>query len=54
MTHQEQLLDIATRMGADPREIELAVALMRSGRCDLIIEVCAARSSIRAALARAK
>jgi hypothetical protein len=41
MTHQQQILGLASRMGADPREVELAVALMRTGRIDLIVQVTA-------------
>jgi hypothetical protein len=51
---QEQILGIASRLGADPREIELAVALMRTRRSDLIVAVTAQRLSIRAALRAAK
>jgi hypothetical protein len=47
---QRQVLEIASRLGADPREIELAIQLMRSGRSDLIVAVSAQRLSIRAAL----
>jgi hypothetical protein len=52
--HQKQALEIATKLGADQREIEAAIRLMRTGRSDLILQVCAARLSIRAALRRAK
>jgi hypothetical protein len=47
---QEQVLTLAQRLGADPAEVEAAVRLMKSGRCDLLVEVCAARMSIKAAL----
>jgi hypothetical protein len=47
---QKQVLEIASRLGADPREVELAIQLMRSGRSDLIVQVTAQRLSIRAAL----
>jgi hypothetical protein len=51
MTNQQkQVIDIAYRLGADPREVELATQLMRSGRADLIIAVTAQHLSIRAAL----
>jgi hypothetical protein len=51
---QRQVLEIATRLGADPREVELAIQLMRSGRSDLIVQVTAQRLSIRAALKAAR
>ena len=52
MTHQQQILNLASRMGADPREVELAVALMRTGRIDLIVQVTAQKLTIRGALAK--
>jgi hypothetical protein len=47
---QRQILNIAARLGADPREVELAVALARTGRVDLIVAVTARNLTIRAAL----
>jgi hypothetical protein len=51
---QRQILDIAFRLGADPREVELAVALARTGRVDLLIAVSAQRLTVRAALKAAR
>jgi hypothetical protein len=51
---QKQILGIASRLGADPREVELAIQLMRSGRTELIVAVTAQRLSIRAALRAAR
>jgi hypothetical protein len=35
VNHQQQILSLASRMGADPREVELAMKLMRTGRTRL-------------------
>jgi hypothetical protein len=51
---QRQILAIAARIGADPREVEAAIALARTGRVDLLIAVSAQRLSVRAALRIAK
>jgi hypothetical protein len=51
MTEQQQLaLRLASDLGADAREVEAAIALMRTGRTDLLIQVTARRMTIRAAL----
>jgi hypothetical protein len=52
MTLQQQILDIAARMGANPKEVELAVALVRTGDAILIVQVMAAKLTIKAALAK--
>jgi hypothetical protein len=51
---QRQVLTIATHLGADPKEIGLAVALARTGRVDLITAVMAGRIDVRAALRAAR
>jgi hypothetical protein len=51
---QQQVLDLASRLGADPKEIESAIRLMRTGRADLLIRVTAQRMTIRAALKAAR
>jgi hypothetical protein len=50
---QQQILDLAMRLNADPREVEEAIRLMRTGRFDLIIAVTAKTLSVRAALKKA-
>jgi hypothetical protein len=52
MDYQQQILDLASDMGADPKEVKAAIRVMQSGRTDLIIEILAARLSIKAALAK--
>jgi hypothetical protein len=44
---QRRVLELADSLGADPQQVAHAVKLMRSGRCDLLVEVCAARLTIR-------
>ena len=51
---QRRVLELADSLGADPQQVADAVKLMRSGRCDLLVEVCAARLTIKAALAQTK
>jgi hypothetical protein len=53
MTPQQQILDIAARMGANSKEVELAVALVRTGDATLIVQVMAAKLTIKTALAKA-
>lgn len=53
-SQQQQVLEIATRLGADPKEIKSAIRLMRTGRTDLLVQVTAQRLTIRAALKAAK
>jgi hypothetical protein len=52
MDHQQRILALAADMGADPKEVNAAIRVMQSGRADLIIEILAARLSIKAALAK--
>ena len=49
----EKNIDLAADMGADPKEVKAAIRVMQSGRADLIIEILAARMSVRSALANA-
>jgi hypothetical protein len=51
---QQQVLNLASRLHVDLREVELALALARTGRVDLITAVAAGRISIGAALLAAK
>jgi hypothetical protein len=51
---QQRVLDTASTLSADPKEIDLAIQLMRTGRADLLVAVTAQRMTIRAALALAK
>jgi hypothetical protein len=53
MTPQQQILDIAARMGANPKEVELAIALVRTGDATLIVQVMAAKLTIKTTLAKA-
>ena len=39
---QRRVLELADSFNADPQQVADAVKLMRSGRCDLLVEVCAA------------
>jgi hypothetical protein len=50
---QQQALDIASRLGVEPAEVDLAIRLAQTGRVDLIVHVSAKRMSVRAALQRA-
>jgi hypothetical protein len=50
---QQQALDIASRLGVDPAEVNLAIRLAQTGRVDLLVSVTARRMSIRAALKQA-
>jgi hypothetical protein len=52
MDLQERILALAAAMGADPKEVNAAIRVMQSGRTDLIIEILAARMSVKAALAK--
>jgi hypothetical protein len=55
MTEQQELaLRIASDLGVDPAEVDLAVRLAQTGRIDLLIEVTAQRMSVRAALKAAR
>ena len=54
MEMQRRILALAADMGADPKEINDAIRVMQSGRADLIVEILAARLSVRAALAKMK
>jgi hypothetical protein len=55
MTEQQQIaLRLARDLGADPREIERALSLARTGRIDLILACSAKSMTIRAALKAAK
>jgi hypothetical protein len=55
MTDQQQVvLTIAAHLGADPKEVGLAVALARTGRTDLLAAVMARRIDVRAALQAAR
>jgi hypothetical protein len=54
MEMQQRILALAADLGADPREINAAIRVMQSGRADLIIEILAARMSVKAALAKTK
>lgn len=54
MELQQKILTLAADLGADPREISAAIQVMQSGRSDLIVELLAARMSVRAALAKTK
>jgi hypothetical protein len=54
MEMQQRILAIAADMGADPREVNAAIRVMQSGRADLIIEILAARLTVKAALAKMK
>jgi CO/xanthine dehydrogenase Mo-binding subunit len=49
-SQQQQVLDLASRLGVDPDEVTLAVRLAQTGRVDLLVRVTAQRMSIRAAL----
>jgi hypothetical protein len=51
---QRRILALAADLGADPGEIHDAIRVMQSGRADLIVELLAARMSIKAALAKSK
>jgi hypothetical protein len=53
MDHQQRILALAADMGADPKEIDVAIRVMQSGRADLIIEILATRMSVKAALVKA-
>jgi hypothetical protein len=54
MEMQQRILAIAADMGADPREVNAAIRVMQSGRAHLIIEILAARLTVKAALAKMK
>jgi hypothetical protein len=54
MTPDRQQEALAAALRVDPRELKLAVQLMRSGRADLIAAVIAGRSTVRQALASAQ
>jgi hypothetical protein len=41
---------LAASLGVDPREVDLAIRLMRTGRTDLITKVTTGRLTIRQAL----
>jgi hypothetical protein len=47
LDHQQRILDLAADMGADPKEVKAAIRVMQSGRADLIIEILAARMSVK-------
>jgi hypothetical protein len=50
----EQITDLAVAHRVPPREVELAIALIRSGRADLLSAVMDGRMTVRAALAAAR
>jgi hypothetical protein len=52
MDHQQRILALAAEMGADPKEVNAAIRVMQSGKAHLIIEILAARMSVKAALAK--
>jgi hypothetical protein len=55
MTEQQKLvLHLASTLGVDPREIDRAVALARTGRINLLVAVTAQRVTVRAALKAAR
>jgi hypothetical protein len=47
------IADLAADLGVGPKEVATAVALIRSGRSDLITAVMAGRMTVRAAADRA-
>jgi predicted PhzF superfamily epimerase YddE/YHI9 len=51
---REQLVELADDLGIEPKKVATAVALMRTGRADLIVEVMNSRLSVGAALAAAR
>jgi len=54
ISQQQQVLELASQLGADPREIEMAIQLMRTSWADLIVAVTAQRMSVKAALKAAR
>jgi hypothetical protein len=50
---RERATELANDLGVAPSEIERAVALLRSGRADLVEAVMAKKMTVRAALATA-
>jgi hypothetical protein len=54
MEMQQRILALAADMGADPKEVNAAIRVMQSGRADLIVELLAARLSVKAAPAKMK
>jgi hypothetical protein len=54
MTPDRQQEALAAALKVDPRELDLAVRLMRTGRADLITKVTAGRLTIRQALQSAQ
>jgi hypothetical protein len=52
-SQQQQVLDLASRLGVDPDEVSIAIKLAQTGRVDLLVSVTARRMSIRAALKEA-
>ena len=51
---REQLVELADDLGIEPKRIAAVVALMRTGRADLVAAVMEKRLSLRAALATAR
>jgi hypothetical protein len=51
---REQLVELADDLGIEPKRVAPVVALMRTGRADLIVEVMNRRLSVGAALAAAR
>jgi hypothetical protein len=54
MTPNRQQEVLAASLGVDPREVDLAIRLMRTGRTDLITKVTTGRLTIRQALQNAQ
>jgi hypothetical protein len=54
MTEQQRLaIRLAAELGVDPRAVDHAIALARTGRIDLILAVTARDLTLRAALKEA-
>jgi hypothetical protein len=51
---EQQIYDLADRLGADQHDVELAISLMRTGRADLLAAVTNKTMTIRAALKAAR
>jgi hypothetical protein len=50
----EQLTELADDLHAAPREVAAAIALVRTGRIDLVTEVIAGRMTVHKALTTAR
>jgi hypothetical protein len=54
MNEQQRLaIRLAADLGVDQHEVDRAIALARTGRIDLIVEVTARRMTVKAALQQA-